>query len=151
MIVFTPKGSISTYMNIEDILEKYPGAVIFDFGDSKQLSDKLLALVRCGKKTATCAALREFIEEGEILPEVGRNYLAVHYEDRKPALVIETTEVTQKRFCDVDEAFALAEGENKDLSGWRRDHQAYFERNGGFHDEMILVCERFKLIEDFQQ
>ena len=140
-----------TYINIEEILEKYPSAAIFDFGDSKQLSDELLALVRCGKKTATCSALREYIEEGEILPEVGRRDIAVHYEDRKPALVIETTEVTQKRFCDVDESFALAEGENDNLPGWRRDHQAYFERNGGFHEEMILICERFKLIEDFQQ
>jgi hypothetical protein len=35
------------------------------------------------------------------------------------------------------------------LSGWRRDHQAYFERNGGFDPEMLLVCERFRLVEDF--
>ena len=124
---------------------------MFDFGDSKALSDELLALVRCGKKTATCAALREYVEEGEKLPKVGRRDIAVNYEDRSPALVIETVEVTQKRFCDVDEVFALAEGENDDLAAWRRGHQAYFERNGGFDNEMILVCERFKLIEDFQQ
>ena len=138
-------------MNIKQALEKYPGASIFDFGDSKQLSDELLALVRSGKKTATCAALSEYIEEDEILPAVGRRDIAVNFEDRKPALVIETTEVTQKRFCDVDESFALAEGENEDLLGWRQAHQAYFERNGGFYEEMILVCERFKLIEDFKQ
>ena len=138
-------------MNIEQALEKYPGASIFDFGDSKQLSDELLTLVRIGKKTATCAALREYIEEEESLPKVGRIEIAVNFDNRKPALVIETIEVTKKRFCDVDLTFALAEGENEDLFGWRQAHQAYFERNGGFHEEMILVCQRFKLIEDFHQ
>ena len=138
-------------MDIKQALEKYPGASVFDFGDSKELSDKLLGLVRSGRKTATCASLREYQIEGEKLPEIGRRDIAVNYLDRTPALVIETVEVTQRRFCDVDERFALAEGENNDLAGWRRDHQAYFERNGGFDVEMILVCERFKLVEDFQQ
>ncbi len=31
----------------------------------------------------------------------------------------------------------------------RTDHQNYFERNGGFDPTMVLVCERFVLIEDF--
>lgn len=143
--------SKKTKMDIKQALKKYPGAVIFDFGDSKELSDELLALVRSGKKTATCAALYEYIEEQEKLPKVGRRDIAVNYEDRSPALVIETIEVTQKRFCDVDEKFALEEGENDDLAGWRQDHQDFFERNGGFDNEMMLVCERFKMIEDFEQ
>ena len=138
-------------MDIEQALGKYPGASVFDFGDSKELSDELLALVRSGKKTANCAALRDYLSEQEKLPEVGRRDIAVNYEDQSPALVIETIEVTQRRFCDVDEEFALQEGENENLAEWRRDHQAYFERNGGFEKDMILVCERFKLTEDFQQ
>ena len=136
-------------MHIGLALKKYPGASVFDFGDSKKLSDELLALVRSGKKTATCSALRDYLNEGEKLPEVGRKDIAVNYEDRSPALVIETIEVIQQRFCDVDEKFALAEGENDSLLKWREEHQAYFERNGGFQEEMMLVCERFKLIEDF--
>jgi uncharacterized protein YhfF len=55
----------------------------------------------------------------------------------------------QMRFCDVDENFALAEGENGDLEGWRRDHRRYFERNGGFDNELMVVCERFKLVHDY--
>ncbi len=138
-------------MDIEKALEKYPGASIFDFGDSKILSDELLALVRKGKKTATCVALRDYISEKEKLPEVGRQYIAVNYEDQSPALVVEITEVTQKRFCDVDEEFALDEGENETLAEWQLDHQSYFERNGGFDKNMMVVCERFILIEDFEQ
>jgi uncharacterized protein YhfF len=65
-------------------------------------------------------------------------------------LLIESLEVTQRRFCDVDESFALAEGENDDLEGWRRDHQEFFERNGGFDPKMTLVCERFRLVHNYQ-
>ena len=61
----------------------------FKFGDSEELSDRLIALVREGKKTATCGALREY-------------------------------------------------GPGK------------FERTGGFDPEMVLVCERFRLVRDLE-
>jgi uncharacterized protein YhfF len=57
--------------------------------------------------------------------------------------------VTIRRFADVDEDFAFAEGEDDTLEGWRAGHRVYFERNGGFDPGMLLVCERFRLIEDF--
>jgi uncharacterized protein YhfF len=120
----------------------------FTFGDSEALCNELLALVRSGRKTATCEALRAFGLGGEPMPEVGCRDTALNW-DGTPALVIETLEVTQRRFCDVDEGFALAEGENEDLDGWQRDHRAYFERNGGYDPEMMLVCERFRLVEDY--
>ena len=82
------------------------------------------------------------------MPVAGRRDTALNW-DGTPALLLETLEVSQSRFCDVDESFALAEGENDDLEGCRRDHQEYFERNGGFDPEMLLVCERFRLIEDY--
>jgi uncharacterized protein YhfF len=55
--------------------------------------------------------------------------------------------VTHQRFCDVTEDFALAEGENTSLGGWRAVHKAYFARNGGFDPDMMLICERFRVIE----
>ncbi|MCT8159475.1 ASCH domain-containing protein [Pseudoruegeria sp. SHC-113] len=128
---------------------KYPGAVTFKFGDNPTLSAELIALVRAGRKTATCGALRDYEAGGEALPEVGRRDIALNWDDT-PAFVIETVEVTLKRYCDVDEAFALEEGENPDLAGWRAGHEAYFRRNGGFDPEMMLVCERFRMIEDLQ-
>lgn len=132
---------------LHDLKAKYPGAESFNFGDSAELSGELIALVRSGKKTGTCGALRDFTEGGDALPAVGRKDIALDW-DGKPALVIETLSVTICRFCDVDTEFALSEGENDDLAGWQRDHQAYFERNGGFSPEMELVCERFRLVED---
>lgn len=134
-------------MDLKDLKQRYPEAETFRFGDSKTLSDGLLALVRSGAKAATCGSLRYFTEDGEAMPVVGRCDVALEW-DGAPGVVIETVEVTIRRFCDVDADFALAEGENDTLKGWQQDHEAYFTRNGGFDPEMKLVCERFKVIED---
>lgn len=134
-------------MSLETLKKSYPGAETFKFGDSQELSDQLITLVRSGKKTATCGALRDFGNGGEAMPVVGRRDIALNW-DGSPAVVIETVDVSVMRFCDVPESFALAEGENEDHAGWQRDHKAYFERNGGFDPDMDLVCERFRVIED---
>ena len=125
---------------------RHPGAEPFVFGDSRALCDALLTLVRAGRKTATCGALRDFQEGGEPLPAVGRRDVALDW-DGRPALVIQITEVSVRRFEEVDEAFALAEGEGS-FADWRRGHEAFFARNGGFDPAMELVCERFLMVED---
>jgi uncharacterized protein YhfF len=113
--------------------------VSFKFGDGPELCAELIALVRAGAKTATCGALRDLEPGSDDMPVVGRQDIAL----------IETVEVTLRRFCDVDADFALAEGEDDSLSGWQAGHRAYFERNGGWEPEMMLVCERFRLVRDF--
>lgn len=122
------------------------GAVGFAFGDSPELADELLALVLSGRKTATCGALRDY-GGAEPAPVVGRRDVVLDGAGRRAA-VIETVEVNHRRFDEVDAEFARDEGEG-DLSYgyWREAHEAYFERNGGFSPDMILVCERFKLVE----
>lgn len=127
-----------------DISEKYPGAVQFRFGDNRALSDELLALVVAGQKTATCGALRDY-ENGEDMPVAGRRDIVTDW-DGVPRVVIETVEVTHQRFCDVPENFALAEGEG-DYNTWRDGHERFFARNGGFAPDMMLVCERFRVVE----
>lgn len=134
-------------MDLEALQQRYPNAETFTFGDNEALCDLLIALIRSGKKTATCDALRRFEQGGEAMPVVGRRDIALDWSGR-PALVLETVSIDLVRFCDVDEAFALAEGEDDDLEGWRAAHRAYFERSGGFEPRMMLVCERFRLIED---
>ncbi|WP_172293733.1 ASCH domain-containing protein [Pseudoruegeria sp. HB172150] len=136
-------------MTLDEALARYPGAETFRFGDSAELCAELLALVRAGRKTATCGALRDFQADGEAMPEPGRKDISLTW-DGVPALVIETVEVTIRRYCDVDAGFALAEGENETLEGWQEDHRRYFERNGGWDPEMELVCERFRLVEDLE-
>jgi len=115
----------------------YDGASTFKFGDSEDLCNRLLDLVRQGRKTATCGALRDFESDDEEFPEIGRQDIALNW-DGTPALVVETTSVETLRFCDVEESFALAEGENESLEGWQSDHQKFFTRTGGFDPEMLL-------------
>ena len=136
-------------MNDDEAKAHLSGAVTFTFGDNETLCHHLLDLVRSGKKTATCGALREFGPGRDALPEVGRRDVALNW-DGSPALLLETLDVFRLPFCDVDETFALAEGENDSLAGWRKDHQAYFERNGGFDNNLLLVCERFRLVYDYE-
>ena len=132
-------------MNLKEFEKIYSGCNTFTFGDSEKLCSHLLSLVRSGQKTATCGALCDFQDGTEAMPEEGRIDIALHW-NGQPALAIETTSLTIVRFKDVNESFALAEGENETLDGWRGDHQMYFERNGGFDPDMLLVCERFKLL-----
>ncbi len=114
------------------------------FGDSAELADNLLALVLSGRKTATCDALAHY-PNGP--PKIGGRYVMEDGQGR-PSCVLEITDVVVRRFDEVDADFARAEGEG-DLSYdfWRRAHEAYFRRNGGFAQDMKLVCERFRVVE----
>lgn len=132
-------------------LDPYISAVTFSFGDSPAMADALLALVLAGQKTATCGALRDFGPGKEALPEVGRRDVVLDGQGRRAA-VIETVDVTIRRFDAVDAAFARDEGEgDRSLEDWRAGHQRYFERNGSFLPDMLLVCERFRLVEVFSR
>lgn len=135
-------------MDLDDIQRMYPGGTCFKFGDNEDLCIRLLSLIRIGRKVATCGALRDYESGDEPMPQLGRTDVALNW-DGTPALAIETTAVVLLRFCDVDETFALAEGEDETLEGWQIGHKRFFERNGGFDSEMMLVCERFKLVADF--
>lgn len=110
------------------------------------MADELLALVLAGTKTATCGALRDFPEDSIDRPVVGRRDIVLDGRGA-PAAIIETVEVSVRRFDEVDERFAYDEGEGmRTVAEWRAGHQAYFERNGGFSPDMELVCERFRLV-----
>lgn len=130
-----------------DLIEKYPGAGAFKFGDSDAMNADLIALVRAGKKTATCGKAADFEADGDDLPVAGRCDIITNWDD-SPAVVIRTVSVERIRFNKISEEFALAEGENETYAGWRRDHKAYFERNGGWAGDMEMICERFEVVED---
>jgi len=125
---------------------RYPGAVTFRFGDGPELSSELIALVRAGRKRATCSAEAE-IAAGEAAPEVGRCDIVLDFAD-VPQLVVRTQDLRPVRFCDMTEEMALMEGEDDDLAGWRAGHEAYYRRLGIFDPEMGLIWERFELVED---
>ncbi|MEM7490483.1 MAG: ASCH domain-containing protein [Pseudomonadota bacterium] len=129
--------------DLDQVLARYPGGETFRLGDGPALCAELTELVISGSKTATCGALRDVSEDDR--PVVGRRDVACLW-DWRPAVVIETTEVTERRFADVPEDFALAEGEGT-FEDWRRGHIAFFERTGGWSSDMWLICERFRVVE----
>jgi uncharacterized protein YhfF len=113
----------------------------FSFGDGPELADALLALVLDGRKTATCWP----VSSGQ-LTEAGKRMVVLDGRDR-PRCVVETVDLFQQRFDAVDEAFAHDEGEDdRTLASWRREHEKYFRRNGDFSPDMMLWCERFRLV-----
>ena len=135
-------------MTLEDALRKYPGAQTFSFGDTPKLIELLTGLVRSGKKRATCTAVVDIEAGREEMPKVGRRDIALG-PDGTPALVIETKELRETTWADMPEEMALAEGEDETLQSWQDGHRRYYTRQGIFAEDMMLIWERFEVVEDF--
>lgn len=120
------------------------------FGDSPALADELGALIRQGRKTATCSALWEWEAEGASIPQPGLITIVLDGAGQ-PLCIIETMEVTVRAYQEVDAAFAAAEGEgDRSLAYWREAHWRYFSRvlpriGRVAAEDMPLVCESFRL------
>ena len=113
----------------------------FSFGDSRELAQALAELVLAGVKRATCWAA----SDGK-LTDPGKRMVMLDGNDR-PAAVLETVELTRRRFDQVDAAFAFDEGEgDRTLEYWRSAHTRYFTRIGRFAPDMLLYCERFRVV-----
>lgn len=113
----------------------------FSFGDSPELAEKLAQLVIAGPKRATCWAASE-----GLLTELGKRMVMLDGAGT-PRAVIETVELTQRRYDEVDAAFAYDEGEgDRSLGYWREAHRIYFTRRGQFAPDLMLWCERFRVV-----
>jgi uncharacterized protein YhfF len=124
--------------------ERYRHFRTFAFGDSPALADELLELVIKGVKTATCST-----EDEPNTSTPGERWVVLDGRG-EPRCVIESTEITYRRFNEVDATFAYDEGEgDRSLAHWRSAHRRYFGRLGRFSEDMTLMCERFRLIEVF--
>jgi uncharacterized protein YhfF len=114
----------------------------FSFGDGPALAEELAQLVLDGRKTATCWAASQ-----GLLTTPGKRMVMLDGAGR-PRAVIETVELTARRFDEVDAAFAFDEGEgDRSLTHWRDAHRRYFTRRGEFAEDMALMCERFRVVE----
>lgn len=111
------------------------------FGSSPVLQERLAALVIAGRKRATVWDGRE------ANPTVPGMRWVVTVSER-PVAVIETVAVGQRRFDEIDAAFAALEGEGDgSLRFWQIAHEEYFGKLGGFDPAMLLWWEEFRLIE----
>ena len=112
-------------MNLSSVPEKYRGLRSFAFGDGPELADELLDLVIKGVKTATCST-----EDEPNTSTPGERWIVLDGRGQARC-VIETTEVTYRRYNEVDAAFACEEGEgDRSLAYWRSAHRNYFGRPG---------------------
>jgi uncharacterized protein YhfF len=115
----------------------------FAFGDTSKLVDEMIELVRIGKKTATCWTASEG-DKGVVL---GKRWIVKDGRGR-PGAILETIELTRRRFEEVDAAFAYDEGEgDRTLAYWRQAHTEYFTGRSEFSPDMELYCERFRVVE----
>ena len=131
-------------MKLRDVPEQYRSLRSFAFGDGPALADELLDLVIKGVKTATCST-----EDEPNTSTPGERWVVLDGKGA-PRCVIESTEVAYRRFGEVDAAFAYDEGEDdRSLESWRNAHRMYFGRQGKFREDMMLMCERFRLVEVF--
>jgi uncharacterized protein YhfF len=85
--------------------ERYRDLPRFAFGDGPALADELAALVVTGRKTATCMS-----PDDPNRPQVGQRWVVLDGR-AEPVCVIETAELNECRFDEVDERFAFDEGE----------------------------------------
>lgn len=127
------------------------GYVAEQLGDNPVLANQLGSLIVAGIKTATCSALWEWEAENNPIAEVGLKTIVLDGTD-EPLCIIETTEVTIRRYDEVDAVFAAEEGEgDRSLEYWRTAHWNFFSRTlpriGKQPTlDMPLVCERFRVV-----
>jgi uncharacterized protein YhfF len=121
------------------------------WGDGPEMADELGTLIAQGIKTGTCSALWEWDAEGNPTPQAGLITIALDGRG-EPLCIVETTEVTIRKYNKVAADFARAEGEGDlSLEYWRQAHRNFFSRTlpkigREFSEEMPLVCERFRAI-----
>ena len=121
------------------------------WGDSPEMADELGTLIAQSIKTGTCSAVWDWDAEGNPIPEVGLITVALDGHG-EPLCIVETSEVTIRKYNEVDAGFARAEGEGDlSLKYWREAHRNFFSRTlpkigREFSEDMPLVCERFRVI-----
>lgn len=123
----------------------------FYFGDSEEMANELAELVLVGTKRATAASVWSLEDEGKESPVPGDLSVVTDWSG-EPLCVIETIDVEVVRFRDVTEEFAATEGEGDgSLAYWREAHRDYYLREcegsgQEFSEEMLIACERFRVV-----
>lgn len=118
----------------------------FCFGDTP---DELAAMVVSGDKTATCNALRLYELNNEPIPRVGE-YNIILNKALDPVALIQLEKVEFIPYDEIDERFAIAEGDGS-YENWDNIHTRYFTEalsqfNETFNRKILLVCQHFKVL-----
>lgn len=126
------------------------------FGDSAELSNEMLDLIRSGQKRGGACLLWTYEALNEALPLVGEIEIVLDHLN-EPALIFRVVNVEAKPFCEVGADFAAVEGEGDgdgSLEYWRQEHWKYFQRECARlgrepAESMVVICESFELLQVF--
>jgi uncharacterized protein YhfF len=131
------------------------GLPVCQFGFPGPQRDRLVAAVLRGEKTATASLRLEYEPRGQDeLPLPGMRFVVVD-SDERPVAVIVASEVRVVRAGDVDEQFAIDEGEGfESVADWRAAQERFwgsddYVRDVGVvdvDDDTLVVCQRFRLV-----
>ena len=123
----------------------------FQFGAGREMANQLARLVLDGIKTATSDLIWHIEFQNKPRWQVGDEHVVLNG-NWLPVCVIRTTELEEKPFSEVDEAFAYDYGEGDRTLQWWRDHVfAWYARECEAMGvapsyEMPLLCERFEVV-----
>ena len=123
----------------------------FQIGVGRSMADQAAQLVLDGIKTATSDLIWHMEWNHKPRWHVGDHHILLDGSWR-PVCVLRTTELEEKRFCDIDADFARDYGEGPRTLEWWREHvfawyaaectQIGVEPS----EEMPLLCERFEVV-----
>jgi len=121
------------------------------YGDSPELSEELIELIRTGPKRAGTGLLWAMEHDGDAMPRVGDIEIVVDH-NFEPALVTRLTSVEVVPFSQVSAEYAAIEGEGDgSLEYWREGHWRFFTRECARigrepTQDMPVVCSVFELL-----
>jgi uncharacterized protein YhfF len=111
----------------------------WDFGDDRELAEKLKRLVLSGEKKATTGICHQW----QKIPKAGE-YAAILDSDKRSFCVIRYTKVHVKPFLEVGYDFIQKEGEgDRNVEEWRERHRKFFNLTD---DNVEIVCEEFEVV-----
>ena len=129
-----------------------PGPVRVDgYGDSPELSDELIELIRSGRKRAGTGLLWAYEYESEPIAMTGDIEIVVDHLN-KPVLITRIVKSEIVAFNEVTAEYAAIEGEGDgSLSYWRKGHWNFFSREcrriGREPSEtMPVICNVFEVL-----
>lgn len=141
--------SISYWQQVKEKYELDEDAFVraYRFADTP---NELAQLVVDGVKTASSNTKHFFEQPHRHMPRPG-DYNIILNKDFFPVCCIQVLTVETVKYDNVDEAFAIAEGDGS-YENWDAIHTRYFEEqlapyNLSFNRQLLLICQSFKLID----
>jgi uncharacterized protein YhfF len=129
-----------------------PGPVVVDgYGDSEELSNELLALIRSGRKRAGTGLLWAYQHDGQRIAQAGDVEIVVDHMN-VPVMVTRVVSSEMMTFNQVTAEYAALEGEGDgSLAYWRKAHWNFFGREckriGREPTEsMPVICTVFEVV-----